>query len=132
MANAAYLCALGSLIGGLLCMGAFVFDASQKVGFFVTFGLGSAIVFSATGPVNSAIIWVVQVKKLKPSLQSLAMSMSTVGVHVFGDVPSPPIVGLIQDQIHNWRVTVPAVSVLFIVAAAIWTWTGKSAKRHRM
>ena len=129
VANAARFCALVSAVGGVICMAAFAFDVAQKVGFFVVFGVGSMMVFSATGPINSATIWVVQGDGVKPTMQSLAMSVSTVCVHVFGDVPSPPLVGLIQDHLHNWRITVPAISSLFLVASSVWLWTSRSAKR---
>lgn len=33
---------------------------------------------------------------VKPSLRPLSMAMSTVSIHIFGDVPSSPLVGLLQ------------------------------------
>ena len=43
------------------------------------------------GPVNF-----VSLKSVNPNLQALAMAMSTVCIHIFGDVPSAPLVGLFQ------------------------------------
>lgn len=43
------------------------------------------------GPVNF-----VSLRSVSPNLQALAMAMSTVCIHVLGDVPSAPIVGAIQ------------------------------------
>lgn len=43
------------------------------------------------GPVNFIVLHCV-----KPSLRPLAMAMSTVSIHIFGDVPSSPLVGVLQ------------------------------------
>ncbi|MCI56935.1 putative sphingolipid transporter spinster 2-like, partial [Trifolium medium] len=34
------------------------------------------------------------------------MAMSTVAIHVFGDMPSSPLVGVLEDSINNWRTTI--------------------------
>lgn len=33
---------------------------------------------------------------VKPSLRPLSMAVSTVAIHIFGDVPSSPLVGIVQ------------------------------------
>ena len=48
------------------------------------------------------------------------MAMSTVAIHIFGDVPSSPLVGLMQDKINNWRTTALILTTIFFPAAAIW------------
>jgi hypothetical protein len=40
---------------------------------------------------------------VKPSLRPLSMAMSTVSIHIFGDVPSSPLVGVLQ--VHNTSFT---------------------------
>jgi len=47
--------------------------------------------FSFQGPVNYVCLHCV-----KPSLRPLSMAMSTVAIHLFGDVPSSPLVGVLQ------------------------------------
>lgn len=37
------------------------------------------------------------------ALRPFAMSMSVVAIHVFGDVPSPPLLGALQGYLHDWR-----------------------------
>lgn len=41
---------------------------------------------------------------VKPSLRPLSMAISTVSIHIFGDVPSSPLVGLIQVCFHSFIV----------------------------
>lgn len=43
------------------------------------------------GPVNYICLHCV-----KPSMRPLAMAMSTVSIHLFGDVPSSPLVGVLE------------------------------------
>jgi hypothetical protein len=37
------------------------------------------------------------------SLRPFAMSMSVVAIHVLGDVPSPPLLGVLQGALQDWR-----------------------------
>lgn len=48
------------------------------------------------------------------------MAMSTVSIHVFGDVPSSPLVGVMQDKIKNWRTSTLILSSILFLAAGIW------------
>lgn len=47
--------------------------------------------FPSQGPVNYICLHCV-----KPSMRPLAMAMSTVSIHLFGDVPSSPLVGVLE------------------------------------
>ncbi|KAL0376025.1 UNVERIFIED_CONTAM: putative sphingolipid transporter spinster2 [Sesamum calycinum] len=57
---------------------------------------------------------------VKPSLRPLSMAISTVSIHIFGDVPSSPLVGLLQDHVNNWRATALILTSVLFLAAAIW------------
>ncbi|KAK6136445.1 hypothetical protein DH2020_029801 [Rehmannia glutinosa] len=74
---------------------------------------------------------------VKPSLRPLSMAISTVSIHIFGDVPSSPLVGLLQvcrldsvvdnffrasraDRIDNWRATALILTSILFVASGIW------------
>lgn len=52
--------------------------------------------FFFQGPVNYVCLHCV-----KPSLRPLSMAMSTVAIHIFGDVPSAPLVGVVQVSIFR-------------------------------
>jgi hypothetical protein len=67
------------------------------------------------GPVNF-----VTLRCVTPVLRPLSMAMSTVVIHVFGDVPSAPIVGAFQDWLQNWRLTTLGLTCIFFLATAIW------------
>ena len=49
------------------------------------------LVMLLQGPVNFVCLHCV-----KPSLRPLSMAMSTVSIHIFGDVPSSPLVGVLE------------------------------------
>ncbi|KAG4999458.1 hypothetical protein GLYMA_08G064500v4 [Glycine max] len=113
ISNAFKLLSLTTFIGGACCFGAFLFKS--EYGFLALFAFGELLVFATQGPVNYVCLHCV-----KPSLRPLSMAMSTVAIHIFGDVPSSPLVGLIQDKINNWRTTALILTTIFFPAAAIW------------
>ncbi|XP_015956170.1 probable sphingolipid transporter spinster homolog 2 [Arachis duranensis] len=113
LSNAFKLLSLTTLVGGAFCFGAFLFRS--QYGFLTLFAIGELLVFATQGPVNYVCLHCV-----KPSLRPLSMAMSTVAIHIFGDVPSSPLVGVLQDRINNWRTTALILSTIFFPAAAIW------------
>ncbi|KVI10891.1 Major facilitator superfamily [Cynara cardunculus var. scolymus] len=96
--NAFKLLSTTTFLGAIFCFSAFCFK--NLYAFMVLFLIGEILVFATQGPVNFVCLHTV-----KPSLRPLSMAMSTVAIHVFGDVPSSPLVGIIQDNIDNWRTT---------------------------
>ncbi|KAH1242818.1 putative sphingolipid transporter spinster 2 [Glycine soja] len=113
ISNAFKLLSIATFIGGACCFGAFLFKS--QYGFLALFAVGELLVFATQGPVNYVCLHCV-----KPSLRPLSMAMSTVAIHIFGDVPSSPLVGLMQDKINNWRTTALILTTIFFPAAAIW------------
>ncbi|XLR04567.1 hypothetical protein HN51_059443 [Arachis hypogaea] len=47
------------------------------------------------------------------------MAISTVSIHIFGDVPSSPLVGILQDHINDWRKIALCLTSIFFLAAII-------------
>ncbi|TKY59410.1 sphingolipid transporter spinster-like 2 [Spatholobus suberectus] len=113
ISNAFKLLSITTFIGGAFCFGAFLFRS--QYGFLALFAIGELLVFATQGPVNYVCLHCV-----KPSLRPLSMAMSTVAIHIFGDVPSSPLVGVVQDNIKNWRTTALILTTVFFPAAAIW------------
>ncbi|KAJ1403669.1 MFS transporter superfamily [Sesbania bispinosa] len=113
LSNAFKLLSITTLVGGAFCFGAFLFKS--EYGFLALFAVGELLVFATQGPVNFVCLHCV-----KPSLRPLSMAMSTVAIHIFGDVPSSPLVGVVQDNINNWRTTALILTTIFFPAAAIW------------
>ena len=84
------------------------------------------LIFASTGPVNSVILNVV-----KPGERATAVALSILAIHLLGDVPSPPLIGLISDHSSLAR-GVLVVPVAILLAGAIWTleaWLGGRRER---
>ena len=77
--------------------------------FLVFMGLSMFCLFLTQAPTYSMSMQVVP-----PSLRSMACALCTVAVHVFGDGPSPFLVGLLQDRIDNWRITLSLTSLVLV------------------
>ncbi|KAK3142020.1 hypothetical protein QOZ80_4BG0341130 [Eleusine coracana subsp. coracana] len=113
ISNAFKLLSGATFFGAICCFGAFCFKSLY--GFIPFFSVGELLVFATQAPVNYICLHCV-----KPSLRPLSMAMSTVSIHIFGDVPSSPLVGLLQDKIHNWRATALSLTSILFIAAIFW------------
>ncbi|CAJ2648855.1 unnamed protein product [Trifolium pratense] len=113
ISNAFKLLSATTFIGAALFFGAFL--CRNVNGFLALFSIGELLVFSTLGPVSYVCLHCV-----KPSLRPLSMAMSTVAIHVFGDVPSSPLFGILQDSINNWRTTSLILTTILFPAAGIW------------
>ncbi|KAI4380259.1 hypothetical protein MLD38_006470 [Melastoma candidum] len=102
-----------TLLGGVFCFAAFCMKSLYA--FLALFALGELLVFATQAPVNYVCLHCVT-----PSLRPLSMAISTVAIHIFGDVPSSPLVGFLQDHVNNWRETALILTSVFFLAAAIW------------
>ncbi|KAG4212164.1 hypothetical protein ERO13_A02G147200v2 [Gossypium hirsutum] len=102
-----------TFLGAISCFSAFCLR--NLYGFLVLFAVGELLLFAAQAPVNFVCLHCV-----KPSLRPLAMAMSTVSIHIFGDVPSFPLFGVVQDHINNWKTTTLMLTSIFFLAAGFW------------
>ncbi|MBA0772155.1 hypothetical protein Gotri_007576 [Gossypium trilobum] len=111
-------------------------------GGFILDRLSASIYKAFIAPVNYASLHCV-----KPSLRPLSMAISTVSIHIFGDVPSSPLMGVLQllflkyiyelaqshvalfvtgddvleqDNINNWRASALILTSILFLAAGIW------------
>ena len=77
------------------------------------------LLFASTGPINSAIVNVVA-----PTERATAVALSILMIHLFGDVPSPPLIGALSDatSLGTAFLTLPAVIAL---AGAIWLYAAR-------
>jgi MFS family permease len=77
------------------------------------------LLFASTGPVNSAIVNVVA-----PTERATAVALSILGIHLLGDVPSPPLIGALSDatSLGTAFLILPAVIAL---AGGIWLYAAK-------
>ncbi len=49
-------------------------------------------------PNTAVVLWSVPAR-----LRPFAMSLQVIVIHVFGDVPSPVLLGWLQERLQNWR-----------------------------
>lgn len=113
ISNAFKLLSAATFLGAISCLTAFCL--SSLYGFLALFTVGELLVFATQAPVNYVCL-----HSVKPSLRALSMAISTVSIHIFGDVPSSPLVGVLQDHVNNWRKTALALTSIFFLAAGIW------------
>jgi hypothetical protein len=102
-----------TFLGAIFCLSAFCLRSLY--GFMVLFSVGELLIFATQAPVNYVCLHCVP-----PSLRPLSMAMSTISIHIFGDVPSSPLVGILQDHLNNWRKTSLILTSVLFLAAAIW------------
>ena len=89
---------------------------------------GELLLFASTGPVNSAIV-----NSVRPDQRVAAVALSIFTIHLLGDVPSPPLIGLIADQTHSLAKGVLIVPVAVLVAGVVFTyaaWRGERDDRR--
>ncbi|MCX6956538.1 MAG: MFS transporter [Verrucomicrobia bacterium] len=75
-------------------------------------------IFLSTGPVNTLILETVPV-----TVRATAMAGSIFAIHMFGDLWSPRLVGLLSDRWNDLqRATVTVLPVALVVSAVFWCW----------
>nr|KAJ0186410.1 hypothetical protein LSAT_V11C900501970 [Lactuca sativa] len=111
--NAFKLLSTAAFFGAIFCFSAFCFSSLYV--FLALFLIGVILIFAIQGPVNFVCLHAV-----KPSLRPLAMAISSVSIRIFGDVPSPPLFGILQDKVDNWRTSVWILNSILFLAAGIW------------
>ncbi|MCL7044217.1 hypothetical protein MKW94_014467 [Papaver nudicaule] len=114
ISNAFKLLSGATFLGAIFCFSAFL--SHNLYGFLVLFAIGELFVFATQGPVNFVCL-----HSVKPSLRPLSMAMSTVSIHIFGDVPSSPLVGVLQDAVNNWRVTSLILTSILFISSGLWS-----------
>ena len=72
------------------------------------------LMFASTGPINSAIVNVVA-----PTERARALALSILGIHILGDVPSPPLIGALSDA-TSLETAFLVWPVVIVIAGAIW------------
>ncbi|HYV41944.1 MAG TPA: MFS transporter [Thermoanaerobaculia bacterium] len=80
------------------------------------------LLFASTGPINSAIVNVVA-----PTERATAVALSILGIHLLGDVPSPPLIGALSDatSLGTAFLMLPAVIAL---AGAVWLYASRRGR----
>lgn len=74
----------------LLCL---LYVCTNKVLFFFVIAVGLGVVFMSNAGLNMGVLLAVPIEN-----RSFAISVNTIFLHAFGDVPAPVIVGLMKDS----------------------------------
>ena len=86
--------------------------------------IAEVLIFMSTGPVNSAIV-----NAVAPNERATALGLSVLVMHLVGDIPSPPLIGVLSDSSSLERAFL-VVPVAIVIAGCIWTfaaWRGDQA-----
>ncbi|MGZ7032872.1 MAG: spinster family MFS transporter, partial [Thermoanaerobaculia bacterium] len=83
--------------------------------------IAEILVFASTGPVNSAIVNLVS-----PTERATAVALSILIIHLLGDVPSPPLIGILSDasSLGKAFLIVPAAILVSGIIWSIAAWRG--------
>lgn len=136
MLNSLQLLSAVTFAGAIFCFSAFCFKSMYP--FLALFAIGELFVF-ATQVLDFAVsicytfsIYIARVFNtvpnicvhfqapvnficlhcVKPSLRPMSMAISTVAIHLFGDVPSSPLVGVLQVCLHRFNFCLNDVPLL--------------------
>ena len=122
--NANLVCGISNWVGMVLVLAAFL-GASNFTLFMVLFALGEFALFFIQSPVGAIGMWAVP-----PALRPLAISVTTMAIHVGGDVPSPPLVGAIETALEagqppevadqRWRISMSIISLLLAFSGGVF------------
>ena len=89
-------------------------SAPAKMVYMPAMAVAQLFLFMSTGPINSAIVGLVE-----PGRRATAVALSVLVMHMLGDVPSPPLIGAISDS-SSLQLGVMLVPVAVLVAGLIW------------
>jgi MFS family permease len=106
------ICAIGVAFAAPFAVAAFA--SPSATGFFVLVFFVEIGVFLSTSPVNAALL-----RTVPAELRASSMAVAIFMIHIFGDLGSPPAVGLLQDHLPIvWAMM--ALPVLIAAAAVLW------------
>lgn len=81
------------------------------------------LIFMCTGPINSAIVNLVS-----PLERATAVGLSVFAMHFLGDIPSPPLIGMLSDASSLER-AVLVVPVAVLLSGVIWSYAAWRGER---
>jgi len=94
----------------------------HRATYFTAVVIAEVLIFMCTGPVNSAIV-----NAVPPNERATALGLSILVMHILGDIPSPPLIGILSDASSLERAFM-IVPVAIVIAGAIWIF---AAWKHR-
>jgi MFS family permease len=121
--RAAYAWVLGLSVLAAVPVSAGAFLAPSRTVSMACLATAMFLLFLGTGPVNTLILETVPV-----NLRASAMALSIFLIHLFGDVPSPLMVGWLSDRWQSLQKAVLVLPVALGVGALLWLWLALKLK----
>jgi MFS transporter, Spinster family, sphingosine-1-phosphate transporter len=95
----------------------------NRVVYLTALTIAEVLIFMSTGPINSAIVNVVS-----PLERATAVGLSVFTMHFLGDIPSPPLIGMLSDASSLAR-GILIVPVAILAAGLIWSYAAWTAPK---
>src|SRR5712691_9304126 len=99
------------------------FLAAHKTLYMSAIVATELLLFASTGPINSAIV-----NAVAPTERATAVALSILGIHLLGDIPSPPLIGAVSDA-TSLATAFLIVPVAIAVAGVIWLGASRRGER---
>ena len=115
-----WVCGISMILAAPIAFVAFTHP--NKTVYFTAIVIAEILVFASTGPVNSAIVNLVA-----PTERATAVALSILIMHLLGDVPSPPLIGVISDATSLAKAFL-IIPLAILISGIIWSfaaWRGE-------
>jgi sugar phosphate permease len=99
-------------------------SSPQRAVYLPAIAIAEVLIFVSTGPINSALINVV-----KPAERATALGLSVLVMHLIGDIPSPPLIGIVSDHTSLDRALM-LVPISIVIGGLIWMYTAWREREH--
>lgn len=98
--------------------------SDSRAVYFAAIVVAELLLFASTGPINSAIVNLVD-----PRERATASALVIFVIHILGDVPSPPLIGYLSDTstLEHAMLVVPVAVAL---AGMIWLAAARAGSRQ--
>jgi MFS transporter, Spinster family, sphingosine-1-phosphate transporter len=104
---------VGTAASGL----AISFAATSKLWTFSPgFLLGETAMFITSAPAIAVMLWT-----SPANLRPTALALSEILNHVFGDIPLPVLLGVLQEKLDNWRLTMCMCTAMLAISAVMFS-----------
>ncbi len=112
-------------IGALLAapVALVTFTAESPAVYWSAAAVCQVLLFASTGPINAATVNIVS-----PSMRATALALQILVIHLFGDVPSPPLIGVISDASSLGR-AVLIMPIAILLGGIFWIWAARYGAR---
>jgi len=100
--------------------------AEDSAVYLVSLVLAELLLFASSGPINSAIVDLVS-----PSVRASALALSILCMHLLGDVPSPPLIGMVSDM-SSLAEAFRMIPIAVVVGGVIWCWAAVEQRKAHL